>query len=471
MRKSLFIPLALTVFMLTVSNPNNISAAEPMAEEAIQEQEEVAEDVPEGDGMADPITKTEKDETNTCQVSFKCDMPKGFNLGTYVQFMNTETSDVYQIIATASNDYSARMWVPAGDYAMLEIGVWDDGVGDYPMEQGEDFVLEENSNHSIISTLLNYEDVENEISRRFSAEESSTEETEEETDAEEAPAEEEMPLPSIVPWHEAVHSGDGSGIITITGNATEKISLVVQITTTGSYREGEFRYSTDGGETWSKVALINGVHEIFLTGDESGETVPTGLSINFNNADTYLVYDEYRYQSELEYALDQPTHLGKGEIRLTSGDVLYDYSQKVMIRIEKTGSLGVATFKYALKYLEDTPLLTLWSEEMVIPEDGTYQIPDNDLTLTFWDGFGDFVVGDEYVCELKTAKSKRDYTPYLLGILAIFVTAALIIVFYLLSLKEKPYEYTLNTYKKIVLPEKGGRHSSRKGRKEKSHEN
>ena len=219
------------------------------------------------------------------------------------------------------------------------------------------------------------------------------------------------------------------------------------------------------------MALINGVHEIFLTGDESGETVPTGLSINFNNADTYLVYDEYRYQSELEYALDQPTHLGKGEIRLTSGDVLYDYSQKVMIRIEKTGSLGVATFKYALKYLEDTPLLTLWSEEMVIPEDGTYQIPDNDLTLTFWDGFGDFVVGDEYVCELKTAKSKRDYTPYLLGILAIFVTAALIIVFYLLSLKEKPYEYTMNTYKKIVLPEKGGRHSSRKGRKEKSHEN
>ena len=201
--------------------------------------------------------------------------------------------------------------------------------------------------------------------------------------------------------------------------------------------------------------ITMGTHEIYMTNTPDGKD--TGLALNFAGSDTYLVYDEYRYTSQLEYELDYRTHLGKGEMRLSSEEPLFDYNNVVCIRVEQTGKCGEATFKYTLDLNEENPLFTKWSETTTVPKNGVYQLADTGLTVEFWDGYGGFAVGDEYVCNLKTEKSERNYAPYITGIVVALVGATGLIVAYLLSLKEKPGEYTLNTYKNVVLPKKRGR--------------
>ena len=94
-------------------------------------------------------------------------MPEYFNLASFVQIMNVETNKTYQIIATYSNTFLARMYVPAGEYVVLRCGIYDDGINEYPMTQPEGFIVEENDNHTIESTLVNYDEIAEEAKRRM----------------------------------------------------------------------------------------------------------------------------------------------------------------------------------------------------------------------------------------------------------------------------------------------------------------
>ena len=144
---------------------------------------------------------------------------------------------------------------------------------------------------------------------------------------------------------------------------------------------------------------------------------------------------------------------------------LYDDKCNIYTEIVKTGKVGEATFRYTLHYKEDAPALTQWSDEIEIPADGIYEL-ENGLKIYFFDGYGQFLVGDTYITSVELPHSKRDYTPIVTG--AVFLSVALIMFgyMYLASMKERPNEYILSIYKPVVAPER--QNGYKKGKRLKS---
>ena len=62
----------------------------------------------------------------------------------------------------------------------------------------------------------------------------------------------------------------------------------MEITASGGYKKGEFRYSTDKGETWSDTMVI-GNSPVRLDNTADGEF--TGLNLRFGNEE-FLIYDD-----------------------------------------------------------------------------------------------------------------------------------------------------------------------------------
>ena len=52
------------------------------------------------------------------------------------------------------------------------------------------------------------------------------------------------------------HSGDGAGSISVEGNPNNVYQVIVEITETGDLNNGMFRYSIDGGNTFSMEQMI-----------------------------------------------------------------------------------------------------------------------------------------------------------------------------------------------------------------------
>ena len=97
----------------------------------------------EGDELAGEfITSTVRDEVNTVQINFHCIMPEGFNLGVFVEMLENGSGNMYRILATASNEYLGKMYVPEGAYTILDCYVDGDNTAEYPLSIPGDFVAE-----------------------------------------------------------------------------------------------------------------------------------------------------------------------------------------------------------------------------------------------------------------------------------------------------------------------------------------
>ena len=146
------------------------------------------------------------------------------------------------LIATASNNYNSRIYVPAGEYEISECGILNDSANEYPMIKPADFTVAANDFHLIESTLSNYEEIESEASRRMTG----VKEEAPKTDTLKATTKEESS--SILPWRTFKHSGKGPDII-LTGTSITESDIVVKITKSGTSKVGEFQYSTDNGQS------------------------------------------------------------------------------------------------------------------------------------------------------------------------------------------------------------------------------
>lgn len=159
-------------------------------------------------------------------------MPENFNLASYVTIYNKESEDLYRLIATASNNYNSRIYVPAGDYEISECGILNDSANKYPMVKPADFTVAANDFHLIESTLVNYETIESEAERRMSGiKEEAKKDEAPKTDTLKATTKEESS--SILPWRTFKHSGKGPDII-LTGTALTESDIIVKITKSGS---------------------------------------------------------------------------------------------------------------------------------------------------------------------------------------------------------------------------------------------
>ena len=389
-----------------------------------------------GDCIPDAITETDYSETNNAIVTFCCIMPDYFTLGTYVEIENEDTGDIYRITATASNDYIARMYIPPGSYRILMCGVYDDVTSEYPMETPDDFVIEYGANHNIFSTLTEYDEIEKAAGERMDADrEPSTEPVDDSNKVRDTAK---KPVKQPLPWRVITHTGEGHGNVEINGVSAAAYDFVIEITKTGRVKEGEFRYSTDGGNTWSEDSVILSRVSVYDT--KNGED--TGMDILFDASDDFLNYDEYRLSTTYEYEAEKDVHIGGGEILFSSEDILYDTDYRhFKVKISKSGNNGEACFKYS-------PNSNIWSEDIQIPENGEVSLLDNKLKLTFSDINGEFKVGDTYISEITGKERERDYRLIIIVILLITVISIIIFMIHELEKMEKPKDYSLNVYVK-----------------------
>ena len=85
------------------------------------------------------------------------------------------------------------------------------------------------------------------------------------------------------------HSGDGAGSISVEGNPNNVYQVIVEITETGDLNNGMFRYSIDGGNTFSMEQMIP------MTG--TYELSKTGLVLKFSESVEFKEGDAYSFET------------------------------------------------------------------------------------------------------------------------------------------------------------------------------
>lgn len=397
--------------------------------------EGISEDISEeGDGVEEIITQTQKSEINNALVSFKAEVPEYFNLGAFVEIQNVEGGEIYRINATAKNEYIGRMYIPDGDYQVINCAIDGDIAQQYPLSKPDDFSVDNRSNAVLECRMLNFEEVEKEAQARVSAKEGETQATDE-PDQEKSDADLFGPISEpVLPWREVSHTGDGYGRVSVSGTSNGVYDFIFEITSTGKPKSGEYKYSSDGGITWTDIAVIpTGAYE--LVSSVTGEK--TGLKVTFDTSDEFLIYDTYSFSTIHEYQLKEiGTQYGRGKILLTSDGEVENTDYLPDIKITSTGENGEAEFEYSLNRLDR-------SDRITIPLDGIYHIPDTVLTITFYDGDGEFVVGDEWAGEIKGITTDKDYTPFVIGAVIVLIIILILIYLFFSSYKDKPEDYSL----------------------------
>lgn len=391
-----------------------------------------------GDETSDYITSTEKNDTNSVQLNFHVDVPEGFTLGAYLDIENVDNGNTYHILSTAVNQYYGRMFVPEGSYHIVNVGIVDDITNQYPLLQVEDFTAKAKSSYTIKTTLANYDAIKKEADRRLGKEvEEEPEEIEEEKPEDEVISQDESSYNGNYPWRKVGHVGTGTGAVTYSGVSTVMTDVIIEITRSGKAGVAEFRYTTDNGENWSPVAVTERTDMMITPSEEK-----TGLNLLFEGESDYsfIEGDTYTFYTDYEYVLEAEKH-GKGVLRMSSTEKIYDADYKFGLKITETGTNGKAKFIYTINGVS-------WSDEIIVPTDGIFEIPNTVLKLTFYNPNGEWVINDVYSTEIKGIKSPRDYKPVLIT-MAILIAGICVTGFLILwSKKEKNYEYTLNIYDK-----------------------
>ena len=394
-------------------------------------------DVNAGDGLCgDVITSTVHDEVNTVQVNFHSIMPEGFTLGTCVELYSAGTGNTYQILATSANEYLGKMYLPKGFYIVLDCYVVGDNISQYPLTIPADFTAEEGKTYLLECSLANAEGVSEKAA-----------EVPEESDAEEVGVLEESSVgaepyavpAAIFPWREVVHEGEGSAEIVVEGISRQPVELVVEITGSGGYRKGEYRYSTDNGITWSDVLVISNA---LARVEDTATGAYTGLNLSFEGME-YLIYDLYRFCSRIEYDQESKSRNGEGVVNFFSDEVIYDKDYHIEAKIVKTGGLGEGEFAYRINGG------LLWSEAVQIPADGFYRFEDTGIQVQFFENNGTFMVGDVFETNIKGDMSKRNYMPFIVVLLAVVLVVLVLVNLHYTSQRDGADRYELRRYEKL----------------------
>lgn len=395
------------------------------------------------------ITSTKKSDENNVQITFHCTIPEGFTLGAYVDLEHEETGNVYRILATSTNQYYGRMFVPNGQYHVLAIGIAGDDSSKYPMIKPDDFYVNTHSAYTLESTFSYYEEIAKEAEQRLeqlkktSEDELAEDQTRLEDRVKDLASNNNTDMEASYPWRKVGHKGTGTGIVSYKGVSQTVSDYIIEITTSGKPKHGEFRYSSDNGATWSDVQVIQ-EFELITTDTKK----PTGLTLKFDSQGEFVEGDQYTFYTNYEYKLSNDNiPFGEGVVRLYSEEKVMDANYKFKLKIRKTGPNGQGMFAYSLNG-------KTFSEDILIPEDGQFNIPNTVLKITFYDVPGKFVVNDTYKCAIEGEMTKKDYTFIYIIFGALVAAAAAGGFFWLLNMKEKPYEYTLNTYEKVILPKR-----------------
>ena len=428
---------------LLVSASNVVTATETEThfegdeEEIEYTEEEFLSDegnVPEGEGDEETvITSTSKSEENNSQVTIKGSIPDKFGLDLYCDFRNEETGVVYRLFALYKNDYTAFLFVPNGNYKVIQCGVWGDTTNKYPLNYQDSFTLAREDFFTIEPSLIHEDEIKEEIERRENDIDEQEEEYTEETELEVKEIVKKEPYH----WRKIKKSAGIEADVTVNGISKSDYDIIIKFVKTGEVNDAEFIYSMDGGETWSTNELLKGsfmpnkcgITFEFPTDDVTGQS-STWTAI-------YKEGETIEFSVKKEFDINAETSKG-GIINAYLNDRCYT-DAKVVVKITKSGKKGEATFDYSLD-----EGATFTGEN--IPMNQDYLMTEIPVVLQFTDLAGAYVVNDTFSFEVKGEPVEKD-TTYLLYILAGIVGAlAAGGYMWLLTLRDKDSDYVLNEY-------------------------
>ena len=430
------------------------------AEDISDAEEEVTEDIPETEEESEIVTRTKKDETNTCQLSFKATIPEDFGLDCYIDLLHEDTQTTYRLIAYAKNNYTAWMYLPAGNYTVVSVGVWNDNTNMYPMELPDDFVLENEEKITLTSTLVNYRDVEAAIQKKIEEVEAEILGNEEVTEAKPL-FEKEKEI--ILPWREIKHTaGKSNSIVTVSGTANDAYNVILEFTKSGTVKEAELKASFDGGETWyGPVVLKDTIKDEDFAVTKNPKT---GLVFNFSGSETtsiplFYAGDRYEMSTNKEYTVSQ-TSTGDAKVNIYTSEDLTLADYKVVVLIKSTGTTKDLTFDYSINggfSYTNTPL--------TVPEGNVFQIPDTNVFVEFTDLTGQYFVNDKYTAKIPKDEFEEDHTYILIILGAIILVVVMGFLMFLKSTADKDSDFVLHKYDAFELEDQKNAKRPKKSKK------
>lgn len=433
----------LLVMSLLVSASNVVTATETEThfegdEEEIEytEKELLSDEgnVPEGEGDEEAvITSTSKSEENNSQVTIKGNIPDKFGLDLYCDFRNEETGVVYRLFALYKNDYTAFLFVPNGNYKVIQCGVWGDTTNKYPLNYQDSFTLAREDFFTIEPSLIHEDEIKEEIERRENDIDEKEEELTEETELEVKEIVKKEPYH----WRKVKKSAGIEADVTVSGISKGDYDIIIKFVKTGEVNDAEFVYSMDGGETWSTNELLKGSfmpNKCGLTFEFPTDDV-TGQSATWTAI--YKEGETVEFSVKKEFDVNAETSKG-GIINAYLNEKCYT-DAKVVVKITKSGDKNEAMFDYSLD-----EGVTFTGED--IPMDQDYLMTEIPVVLQFTDVSGTYVVNDTFSFDVKGDPVEKD-TTYLLYILAGIVgTIAAGGYMWLLTLRDKDSDFVLNEY-------------------------
>lgn len=244
------------------------------------------------------------------------------------------------------------------------------------------------------------------------------------------------------PWQTFICEGRESDDLFIYGQADRAADLVVKITKGGGNLEAEYIYSTDGEKTWSDAGVVRNNSDIIIY-DTADKNDSLGVKMRFCSANGYKAGSKYKLYLPIEYTIEAASNVGTGRLQVSSDEIIYNDSFKIVVKITKSGKLGEGEF------IISTDGGSSFSSGYTIPDSGIVKIADNLITIRFWNDNKPFLVGDTYTCEIKGDMSRKDPLPSLLIVAGIILILLFFIIYRFALQRDIRKDYTVCEYKPV----------------------
>ena len=371
---------------------------------------------------------TEKTEDTPCQLSVNIEDYDAFYENVYVCLLNISTEYKYKIPLSRTNSYFDYIWLPEGTYTIEEVNTYNqlDCTFSYP-EQIEAMAGVVTELH--IGIIEKPTDTQDEFTE--------PENNEKETTSISANLNNDTQTPTQSGKYTYTHIGDGSENVSVDGEFQYEFFLDIKITTPGNPGEAKFVYSIDQKQTYSDAITIP------LSGKVTIDNFVIIFDGNLEQDDEYSFFfpDPIKV---LDYA-----YTGSLKIEVCTSkknvyvyDIFKENNYKLLLNIKKSGAAGVAVFEYSL----DGGVT--YSEELLIPQNGIYEIPESDLYIQFKanSSTNEFESGTSVIVSINIKQTSNNG---LVILIVLLVVALMFGYFWLLKKKKKDSDYNINRWKKI----------------------
>jgi hypothetical protein len=368
-----------------------------------------------------------------CLLRFFAVCPEDFPSSALVVIQNDKTGQKYQLYLAPQRDYQDVMYVPAGQYTVLEMSI--------PTSTKFTFVVDttsitatKNGDISIVYTMKDIDKIIKTETGQFDYIKDDQEGNQGggnqleglyDTPYDYIKMSKDQKL-----YYSVSYSGNSDVAMRVWGFSKQSYEGVVKIVKSGILGEAEYQISLDGGKTYfQNVFTANSEIEISSIGLSFGFVAP-------NDTDELIEGDTYSFKTLRTFSTNANVEPDKAML-MTVGSPTR--SVNYIVTVMSSGVAGV--FKIGIKVNEEGAKETV----CVIPEDGVLKLQDN-VQLVFNPAY-EYKKGQTFDISISLGEAApQNYTPLIIlgGIVGFGTIVGLVI---LSAKKDKKTNYIIREYR------------------------